>query len=45
MKKGRCFNYKEKGNIILNYLEKVKVFTILGTLNIDDIENLNQRKE
>ena len=41
MKKGRCFNCKGRGHTMLNCLKKAKVSTILDTLDIDNIEDIN----
>lgn len=45
MKEERYFNYKRKGHIIPNYLEKAKISAITNTSDIDDIKNINQGKE
>ncbi len=45
MKEKKCFNYKERKYIMLNYLEKIKISTITDPLNIDNIENIDQGKE
>lgn len=45
MKKNRCFNYKESRHTMLNCLEKTKIFIITNTLNINNIKNIDQRKE
>lgn len=41
IKERRCFNYKKKGHIILNCLEKAKVSAIIGASDVDNIENIN----
>ena len=41
MKERKCFNCKEKGYTIRNYLKKVKIFTIIDASNIDDIQNVD----
>lgn len=41
MKETKCFNYKVRVHIILNYLEKVKNFIITNTSDIDNIKNIN----
>ncbi len=45
MKEGRCFNYKGRGHTMLNCPENAKVSAITDALNIDNIENIYQRKE
>lgn len=45
IKEEKCFNCKEKKYIILNSLEKAKIFTITDSSHIDDIENVNYEKE
>lgn len=45
MKEGKCFNYKGKGHIILNYLKKTKVSVIIDALDTNNIKNIDQRKE
>ena len=45
MKEKKCFNYKGKGHIILNYPKKAKIFAITDASNIDYIENIDLRKE
>ena len=40
-KKRKCFNCKEKKHIMLNYLEKAKIFAIINALNINNIKNIN----
>lgn len=45
MKKERCFNCKKKGHTMLNCLEKAKVSAITNVSRIDNIENIDQRKE
>lgn len=41
MKEEKCFNYKRKGYVILNCLEKVNLSIVLGTLDIGDIKNID----
>lgn len=41
MKDRKCFNYKEKGYIMLNYLEKARISIISGTLDKNNIEYIN----
>ncbi len=45
IKEGRCFNYKGRGHIILNYPENAKVSAITDASDIDNIENIDQGKE
>lgn len=44
MKEGRCFNDKRKPHIILNCLEITKVDAICDISDVDDIENVVQKK-
>lgn len=45
MKKRRYLNYKENKYMMLNCLEKINVSIITDTLNIDNIENIDQEKD
>ena len=45
MKEGRCFNYKGKGHIILNCPENAKISAIINISDVNDIENIDQRKK
>lgn len=44
-KKRRYFNCKKRGYTIFNCLEKAKISIVTDTLNIDNIENIEQKKE
>lgn len=45
IKKRKYFNYKKKKYIILNCLKKAKFFAIIDASNLNNIENINQKKE
>lgn len=45
MEKSKYFNCKKRDYIIPNYLEKAKVFIIKNSSNINNIENIDQRKK
>lgn len=45
MKKKIYFNYKKTRYIILNCPKKAKVFAILATLDINNIEDINYGKK
>lgn len=45
IKKGRCFNCKRKRYIMFYYPDKATVSIIKNASDIDDIKNINQRKE
>lgn len=45
LKEVQNINCKRKDYTILNCLEKAKVSTIMVILDIDDIENINIKKE
>lgn len=44
IKEGKCFNYKKKEYIMINYLEKAKIFAITDISNVDNIENIDKKK-
>ncbi len=45
MKKGKCFNSKGKGHTMLNCLKKTKLSIITDVSDIDNIKNIDQKKE
>ena len=45
IKKERCFNCKGTGHTMLNCPKKAKISTIIDASHIDDIKNIDQRKE
>lgn len=44
MKKGRYFNCNEKRHTILHCPEKAKVSAVTDGLDVNDIENVDERK-
>ena len=45
IKKGKSFNYKGKGHIMLNCLEKARISINIDASDIDNIENIDQGKK